>query len=195
MDGDARTIDRETFARFQRGDEEAAMRIVEAYQHRLLAFLALQTRDHDAAEDIAQEAFLAAYRQRRKIQGEAQLKGWLFTVANRLMWKRKTQDRRAPASGGPEFDEARETAAEEPAARRELDRHQMQAVLRDALGKLAPAERDLVMLRYFGELSIRELAETLNMPMGTVGVKLGRTLKKMREELNRQGLAPGDFLS
>lgn len=186
------TVDQETFLLFQRGNEDAAMRIVALFEDRLIGYLCLRTRDRDTAEDIAQEVFLEAFLSRRKIRNAESLRGWLFTVASRKASRHRGHAHKVPIADLSWEDDTREegvTPGDIPMLREEVFSH-----LTQAMDTLSDRDRQLVALRYFGQLSIKELAETLQMPMGSVGVTLDRALKKLRKELEAKGFSPGDGL-
>lgn len=182
------------FGRFQAGDSAAFAAIVRLYQRRLIGFARLFTRQRELAEEVAQETFIAAFQQRREIRGEEKLRAWLFATARRkalkMVSKRQFQceisveqdvlEAAAPTVGGGQ-------------GRAVLGRQVCHA-LQAALEELPADERELVTLRFFGGLQIKELAEALSMPMGTVGVKLGRALEKIRKSMTAQGLGLEDFL-
>jgi RNA polymerase sigma factor (sigma-70 family) len=188
-------VEPETFRRFQEGDPDAACRVVEAFHKRLVGFLYMRVRHRETAEELAQEVFLAAYRQRRDIRDAASLRPWLFTVATRKAMKETAKRRRRPEIAAEEEALAALAPAEEPAQGRGTLAAQSRALLEEAMEGLDEAERELVTLRFFGELPIKEISAALDMPMGTVGVKLGRTLKKIRVHLEGKGLRLEDFVS
>lgn len=181
-------IDEDTFRRFRAGEEQAALAIVEAFHRRILAFLRVQTNDPDMAEDMAQETFLRMLRHRQRLTSPARLPSWLFTVAARLS-HRERQKRNRPL---PETH-LREPA-QTPNPTGELLQRQRDKILLRAIGHLAEGDRQLVNLRYFGGLSIRQLSETLNIPMGSVGVKLSRAQQRLRRWLEGNGYRPEDLL-
>ena len=168
------------------------MLVVEAFHQRLLGYLYIQTGSHDLADDLAQEVLLAAYEQRKAIRSEKALKSWLFTVACRKAARSQPRSRTQPL---PEPGAADDPASpNEPSPWSGIQRQKSIEFMEGALRTLPAEERDLVTLRYFGELSIKELSETLQMPMGTVGVKLGRALEKMKKHLLARGVTFGDLL-
>lgn len=188
-------IDDDLFAQFQTGDEDAMAEIVARFHKRLVGYLKLYCRTLELAEEVAQEAFLAAYHQRREIYGPAQVRPWIYTVARRGAM-RELQRKRYELEITLEHD-VLDAASPGVAGRQThgiLD-EQSRRWIESALKVLSPVERDLITLRFFGELSIKELSATLDMPMGTVGVKMGRALEKARKELERQGVSPEDLLA
>jgi len=187
-------VSAEVFARFQAGEETALLSIAEQLHPRLYGYLRHFCRDGGLAEEVAQEAFLEAFRQRARILGPHQLRAWLYTVARRTALREMARSRhRLEIALDPA---ALEGVAEAVPPKQANAIHARQAAgyLESALAILNPGERDLITLRYFGGLSIKELAETLGMPMGSVGVKLTRALAKARIELERQGVGPEELL-
>lgn len=173
--------------------------VVLAYQHRLVGFLRLFTRRVDLAEELAQDVFVMAWEQRRDVYAPEKLRPWLFVMAKRRAL-REMQRRRhtleislsgpdAPDESRPPLEPA--VPPDQPAA---MLNGQFRAHLEAALRTLRPEEQDLVTLRYFGDLSINELADALDMPMGSVGVKLGRSLERLRGWFESKGLRMNDYL-
>ncbi|MDX2176893.1 MAG: sigma-70 family RNA polymerase sigma factor [Candidatus Sumerlaeia bacterium] len=182
------------FERFQQGDPAAVDLLVERLQPRLVAWLRAWTGDHELADDIAQEAFVAAWRQRGQLRGPRELGPWIFTVARRQAGR----VRRAPSAALTRATDPEELARQAPAvdgAQDEGLRHrERRRWLLHALDQLADAERELLTLRFFAGLAIKELSATLDMPMGTVGVKLQRSLAKARAVLEAQGIRMEELL-
>jgi RNA polymerase sigma-70 factor (ECF subfamily) len=134
------------------------------------------------ADDMAQDAFLAAFEQISDFRGEGTFQAWVKRIAARLYIKRWRRDARgqevAERAGAERETETQGEAAS--AARIDLD---------EALKALAPIERLCVSLCYGGGLSHAEAAEALNTPLGTVKSHVKRGLDKLRLRL-----APGrDF--
>lgn len=183
-DGD---IDDGTFARFQAGDEKAMERIVDMHWRRLLAFARLVVRPQDAAEDIVQETFVEAWRQRTRIRGSSGLRPWLFALV------RRKASRHGSGVAIAFGDDPPEVPSPERATQGVLH-GQMRRHLEEALGALSREDREIVTLKYFGGLKLREIAEVLGMPQGTVGVRVSRGLEKVREWFDSRGMALEDFL-
>jgi RNA polymerase sigma-70 factor, ECF subfamily len=134
----------------------------------------LIVHDHAAAEDIAQEAFLAAIRRLDRFDRRRRFSPWLYTiVANRAIdWTRARAAR--PENGGqpPEFA----AVAEHPPG------HYSEEVLA-ALRALSPEQRAVVVLRYVVEYTPGEIARALGLPRGTVNSRLRRGLDALEERL------------
>jgi RNA polymerase sigma factor (sigma-70 family) len=131
------------------------------------------------ADDVAQDAFLAAFEQISDFRGEGTFQAWVKRIAARLYVKRWRREARAEAVAElAQTDRETQTGGEAgQAARIDLD---------EALKSLSPIERLCVSLCYGGGLSHAEAADALNTPLGTVKSHVKRGLDKLRRRL-----APG----
>lgn len=128
------------------------------------------------ADDVAQDAFLAAFERIAEFRGEGTFAGWVKRIAARLYLRRLQRERRlAGLAAEPDFADP---AGGDADGRLDLD---------GALESLGPAERLCVSLCYGAGLSHGEAAEALNLPLGTVKSHVRRGLEKLRARL-----APAD---
>lgn len=131
---------------------------------------------HDA-EEIAQEAFVTAFRSLGTYRGEAPLRAWLLRIATRLAFRRAA--RRRPAV---DLDALPERLLEEPRsdpASLALTRER-HAAIRSAVAALPGTYREVVALRFFGELALGEISEVTGRPLNTVKTHLRRGLERLR---------------
>jgi RNA polymerase sigma-70 factor (ECF subfamily) len=135
------------------------------------------------AEDVTQEAFVAAYRAIGTYRGDGSLRGWLLRIAARIAFRRVTQRRDAAdlsAIGEPALaDRSSEPARAILAAER-------QRTIRDAIAELPDPYREVVALRFLGDLSLAEVAETTGRPLNTVKTHLRRGLERLRPALAQE---------
>jgi RNA polymerase sigma factor (sigma-70 family) len=126
------------------------------------------------ADDVAQDAFLAAFERIAEFRGEGTFVAWVKKIAARLYLRRLQRERRlsALAADGPDEEVAVERADED----RRID-------LDEALKALGPAERLCVSMCFGAGLSHQEAAEALNLPLGTVKSHVKRGLEKLRARL------------
>jgi RNA polymerase sigma-70 factor (ECF subfamily) len=138
----------------------------------------LIVHDHAAAEDIAQEAFLAAVRRLDRFDRGRRFEPWLATiVANRAIdWTRARTARRESAGSDPDAAAELASPADAPIGR------YSQEVL-TALASLSPEHRAVVVLRYLLEYSPGEIARALELPRGTVNSRLRRGLDALEARL------------
>lgn len=134
-----------------------------------------QTAD---AEDLTQQAFLVAQRKRHQIREAERAGAWLFAVLRSCYLKSKRKN--SPTTLGDGSMEDFEAA--ESSALHVLDRDKLQAALQD----LPDEFRVVVLMFYFEELSYKEIAEQVGIPIGTVMSRLSRAKNHLRSRLGEQ---------
>ena len=163
------------------GGREAFGELVRRHSSAVRALLRRMGADGALADDLAQDAFMAAFEQVGDFRGEGTFQAWVKRIAARLYVRRWRRDARTELMAvPPEEEDASPTEESGAADRIDLD---------EALKTLSPAERMCVSLCYGGGLSHAETALALNTPLGTVKSHVKRGLDKLRRHL-----APGrDF--
>ncbi len=137
--------------------------------------------DATLADDLAQDAFLAAFEAITDFRGEGSFAGWVKRIAARLYIKRWR--RRAELDPAPEGAEQADAQASDGLADRRLD-------LDVALKDLSVPERLYVSLCYGAGMSHAEAAEATGTPLGTVKSHVKRALEKLKRRLGVEGTAP-----
>ena len=171
--------------RAQRGDAEAYDALVRAYE--TLAFRAayLITREEHEAADAAQDAFVRAYRALNTFRLGEPFRPWLMRiVTNQALNRIQASKRRANMNERYVLAETENRGPSDAQAHLET-REQNEKLMR-AVQRLKPEEQMLISLRYFLELPEAEVAQTLNIPQGTVKSRLHRTLAKLREIIRQE---------
>jgi RNA polymerase sigma-70 factor (ECF subfamily) len=126
------------------------------------------------ADDVAQDAFLAAFERIAEFRGEGTFAGWVKRIAARQYLRRLQRERRLSALSAEEGNEEADPAAGDADHRIDLD---------EALKGLSAAERLCVSMCYGAGLSHGEAADALNLPLGTVKSHVKRGLDKLRTRL------------
>ena len=170
-DGEPRSVDeRQAFEARMRAAWPGVVRLVE----RLLAWPGSTSE----VEDVAQEAFLAAWRARRSFRGEAEWSTWIHTIALRHARNAgRSRDRRQRWFGRvtPELDEI-------PGGADSADDGVSRGV-REVLKRLRHADREVLVLRYLEDVEIDEIATRLELDRSAVDARLSRARSRMRELL------------
>lgn len=199
MDEASKDRERELAQAFVRGDPDAMRDVVEYFSADVFRVLFLYTHRRELAEDLSQELFLRAFRKRHLLHHTDNFRAWLLTLARNLAAKEMKRHRYRlefsfedfqMASAGSEAVPglgALDPGDEAPGAAILLQRQENQAILAQALNDVDPALRELLVLRFFVGLPLREISEMLHIPMGSMGGKLERALQDMRERLEAAG--------
>jgi RNA polymerase sigma-70 factor (ECF subfamily) len=172
------------------GSQEAFGELVALHERVVLrtAMAALGTRED--AEDVAQEAFVLAWRHLRRFRGDASFRTWLLTI----VWRRALDRRRSrhrwwhrlrPLAGDTEGD----SAADLPSTGADPERLAVDADLvrhaQEHIGQLSPKLRDTLLLACSGEHSYEEIAAMLGIPLGTVKWRVSEARRLVSKSLGR----------
>jgi RNA polymerase sigma-70 factor (ECF subfamily) len=173
------------------GDVQAFEGIVRRWQGPLVNMAWRYCRDRGRAEEMAQEAFVRAWRGLAQWRREASFSTWLFSVAANVY---RTELKRVPTVNLP-LEEIDEPSAAAGQYTEMAEREQKQSV-RSAVLALPRRYREAVILFYFHEMDVEATARTMGLPEGTVKARLsrGRALLKgrfphLKEEAGRPDLA------
>ena len=147
------------------------------------------TRDADRAQDLVQDTYLKAFRARARFTEGTNLKAWLFAILHNT-WRNRQRDRararidfdsEAVEAAAETVSDVRTSAVESPEAL--LLRAGLDGELRAALDRLPAAFRDAVWLRDVEELSYQEIAQVLEIPVGTVMSRISRGRRQLVQQL------------
>ena len=167
--------------------------IMRQHQRRVYRVIFLLVRDADTADTLTQECFLRAYQKRASFRGECRIETWILRIAVNLVrdhgksrrtsfWKRLVGLDNGEAEGA----ESRQFPAPDPSAERALlAREELQAVWK-ALSSLSPQQRAIFFLRYEEEMPLAQIAELLQVKIGSVKTQLARATGKLREMKEKQ---------
>jgi RNA polymerase sigma-70 factor (ECF subfamily) len=174
------------------GDREAFRALVDREGPAVIAACARVLADHGEAEDVAQDAFVIAYRAIGTWRGDGALGAWVSRIAVRLALRRARQRRQvtwldplaadADLPGRDRYRSQSPSEASDPA--HSVLRSERDSGLRAAVAALDEPYREVVALRFFAERSLAEIAEATDRPLGTVKTHLHRGLARLRRALD-----------
>ena len=177
MGGSMTDAERELIAQAQGGDRHAFGELVRRHREGVINVVYRMCGDGNLAEDAAQEAFIRAWQHLPNYRPRAPFRNWVYRIATNvaldvLRRQRETVDvDLLPLSGtapGPEAS---------------VERQERATYVRQAVLALPPASRAALVLREYEGLSYREIAETLDIPIGTVMSRLSYARNHLRESL------------
>lgn len=187
-----RDIDRQLVERAQRGDKRAFELLVIKYQRKLGRLLSRLIRDQAEIEDVAQEAFIKAYRALPNFRGDSAFYTWLYRIAiNTAKNYLVSLGRRAPTSteleddGSENFEEG-EYMADMNTPENELISKQVAQTVNESMDALPEELRTAITLREIEGLSYEDIATIMNCPIGTVRSRIFRAREAIAERLRPQ---------
>ena len=173
----------------KRGDEDAFRELLRRYERPVFALLYRMVRDRAQAEDLAQETFVKILNGIRSYRPEFKFSSWVFKIANNVAidhLRRRGLDtislHGAPDATTPEriaattlqLPDRRETPLEE------LEARELGSAIERAIGRLRPEYRSCILLRHVEGHSYEEIADMLELPLGTVKTYIHRARNELR---------------
>lgn len=192
-------LDLELVKRVQRGDKTAFDLLVRKYQHRIGAVIGRFVPDYAESQDIAQEAFIRAYRAIGNFRGDAQFYTWLYRIAVNTAKNHLVASKRRPPSCDVEAEEAEHHAGaqrlhDHDTPEHELLRQEIAREVGDTVAALPEELRQAITLRELEGLSYEEIAEAMDCPIGTVRSRIFRAREaidaRLRPLMDRERVRP-----
>jgi RNA polymerase sigma-70 factor, ECF subfamily len=176
--------ERSIVQRARAGDAQAFGELVLAQQTFVYNLALRALGDSNEAQDLAQDAFLRAWQGLPSFRGGSSFRTWLYRIVINLCYNRSPQLRKSLNQIDIE-DEAQEWrfVAETQTPEQALEAREMRSYLHHQIESLPPNYRLLVMLRYQQDLSYEEIADVLQMPLGSVKTGLFRAHNRLKEAL------------
>lgn len=179
--------DGQLIERVQKGEVRCFADLVSRYQDPVYGMALRFVRGKDEAEDIAQEAFLRAYRGLEGFKGDSAFSTWLYRITWNLCadWLRRN---RKPGRASLAIDDAADLADDRVDLEQGLLAEEEKRKVREALDGLDEKYRSVLVLLYYQRMSYEQIAAVLEVPMKTVETRLYRARKLLRASLQRAGL-------
>lgn len=164
-------------SRLAAGDESAYAEFYDAFADKLYRFLRYRLGTHEAANEVLQETFLRMIKHQRRLKKAKNLESYVFQIArneaNRWLGRKKPT---VSLGDQPIVDETPDTTQRiETAEQMDL-----------ALARLDDLSREIIQLKVYGELTFKSIAETLNLPPGTVATRYRRAIDRLRGILEQE---------
>ena len=174
----------------RQGDMAAFESLVRLYEKRVFALTLRMCGDREDAAEAAQEAFLAAWQGLAFFRGDSSFSTWLYRLASNACVDLLRRESRRRAAAGPSLDDEElnlEVPDEMPSPQDEAERRELREEIERGLAALSPEHREVLVLRELHQLSYDEIAETLDLDVGTVKSRISRGRKQLRNFLLKSG--------
>ncbi|MCC6510985.1 MAG: sigma-70 family RNA polymerase sigma factor [Pirellulaceae bacterium] len=178
--------DQDDITKVLQGDQAAYAALVGRHQRRLLGLLFHACGSRDEAEDLAQETFARAYRKLHLYEGRSSFYTWLCRVAMNLLIsqrRRKSMENQNQREG---FEVALNTVGDEHSAEQQVAREELRQCVQAAIALLDHERRAVILLRDFDGMDYEQIAETLEIPVGTVRSRLHRARLELKSILEQR---------
>ena len=172
----------------QQGDMAAYQELVRRYQKKVFRVISSYHRDPDDAMEVLQDTFLKIYTSRQTWERKHSFSAWLYRIAINASIDRYRRRGRDRTSSLDDVVESR-VLKSVPRPRTPLDRlrdDERRSALQEAIGRLPLRQREVLSLRYFGEMRLEEIAQALGCPLGTVKSNLHKAVMALKDLLQGQ---------
>lgn len=177
--------------RAQKGDCDALDQLIRKYEKRAYQFAYRLTSNQDEACDVVGDAFVRIYSAMRNFKGNSAFTTWMYRILTNCFLDLRKRDRNRPSvslEAAMQTDDGiveRQFESDEPTADLIAERNQREATIEQAVAMLPEYQRAMVTLYHAENLSYEEIAEALDLPIGTVKSRLNRARLSLREHLVR----------
>lgn len=161
----------------QKMDEKQGLeKTILATQNMVYAIIYGYVENHSQTEDLCQETYLKAFSNQNNLKDESKTKSWLCTIARNtaIDWLRKRKEKVNL--------EMNSMSVEKKTPETNVEKEERIAFVNRILGELKPADREIIIMRYLGDMSYKEIASALKMSVSAVGEKLSRLLSNLEEK-------------
>jgi RNA polymerase sigma-70 factor (ECF subfamily) len=181
-------LDRALVERVQQGDKRAFDLLVRKYQHKVIALVSRYTNGYAESEDIAQEAFIRAWRAIGSFRGDSAFYTWMYKIAVNTAKNHLVAMGRRPPAGDIDAEDAvfvpgAERMQDMATPERELMRQEIEQTVFATVQALPEELRTAITLREVDGLSYEEIAESMGCPIGTVRSRIFRAREAIDEKL------------
>ena len=183
--------DQQLVRKVQAGDKRAFDLLVLKYQHKIFGLISRYVSDSHEVQDVAQEAFIKAYRALPKFRGDSAFYTWLYRIAINTAKNHLVSRGRRPPGSDVEVEDA--GYYDTGSALRDVDtpenqlfKQELEDVVNRAIGELPDDLRSAVTLREFDGLSYEEIADIMDCPVGTVRSRIFRAREAIDKQVRAQ---------
>ncbi|ODC03772.1 RNA polymerase sigma factor RpoE [Terasakiispira papahanaumokuakeensis] len=175
----AKETDQRLVERVQQGDKRAFDLLVKKYQHKIIALISRYIQDHSEVQDVAQEAFIKAYRALPRFRAESAFYTWMYRIAINTAKNHLVARGRRPPGSDIDVDDAENYSyalamkdGDTPEAN--LMRDELESAIYNVIEQLPDDLRTAISLREFDGMSYEDIAQVMDCPVGTVRSRIFR---------------------
>lgn len=183
-----REVDQILVERVQKGDKKAFDVLVGKYQHKIISLISRYVSDHSEAQDVAQEAFIKAYRALKRFRGDSAFYTWIYRIAINTAKNHLVAQGRRPPQSDVDAQDAEQYQVDTRLKDRgspehELLREEIEQTIHSAISDLPDDLRVAITLREMEGMSYEEIATSMDCPIGTVRSRIFRAREAIDHRL------------
>lgn len=173
--------DLQLVAKFKNGDERAFNELVNLYKKQIYFAVLRIVRNSEDAMDVAQDTFVRAYKSIRRFKGDSSFYTWLYRIAINLSLNHVNRNKTKDWQSFDELPQPIRSPKNNPD--HHMERSDLQKLINRAISELPEKQRLIFILRYYEELSHKEIAEILGRSEGAVKANYFHAVKKLQSDL------------
>ena len=186
LDKKFKYTDEELMKRFQNGDENAYIELVNRYRDKILNFIFNYIGDFEISEDIVQDTMVKLYQKKHYYKEIAKFSTWLYTIAKNLAnteLRKKKQRKTTILSHISKDDKPYDIPSEQPGTHQEIESEITTKIIRNAIDQLTDKFKTVILLRDIQELSYEDISSIVGVPIGTIKSRINRARLQLQIEL------------
>ncbi|HEV3245377.1 MAG TPA: RNA polymerase sigma factor [Candidatus Paceibacterota bacterium] len=172
--------DEELARRLQADDHQALETLMQRYTAKLMRYGRRFLASGDDVGDVVQDVFVAVYQNIRDFDPTRRFSPWIYRIAHNAFVDVLRKQAKGPVYG-LDFDRFVPHPIYEDPVEDEKEKEEMRVLLEKHLDELPPSSREIIDLHYFEGFKYQEIADILHIPIGTVGIRLSRAKRRLKE--------------
>ena len=172
--------------RFQNGDENAYIELVNRYRDKILNFIFNYIGDFEISEDIVQDTMVKLYQKKHYYKEIAKFSTWLYTIAKNLAnteLRKKKQRKTTILSHISKDDKPYDIPSDQPGTHQDIESEITVEIIRNAIDQLNDKFKTVILLRDIQELSYEDISSIVGVPIGTIKSRINRARLQLQIEL------------
>ena len=162
----------------KQGDLDKMGLLFERHNRPLFGFFYHMTRQGEISEDLVQTVFYRMLKYRKNFRGEGKFTTWMYHIARNALVDYNKKKR--PIQYANQLDDWERQLSDEQTAEKSIQQREEKALLQEAINRLSPEKRELIILSKYQELKHEQIANMLNCKTGTVKVRIFRALQDLK---------------
>ena len=167
----------------QKGDHEALAALMNRYTGKLLRYGGRFLASDDGIADVVQDVFVSVYKNIQDFDSTRRFSPWIYRIAHNAFVNVLRANARGPLYF-EDFDRVIPHAIYEDPDAKEKESKEMRVLVGEGINELTPKFREVILLYYFENFSYQEISDILQIPMGTVSVRLARAREALKKRLS-----------